>query len=274
MIWFPFFPGDYMRDTANLTLVEHGAYRVMLDHYYATGGPLPGKIESLIRICRAFDENEQNAVKLVADVFFPVDGDGMRHNKRADKVIAEQTEKQKDNTAKAKRAASARWAPSNAQAMPQAIFDTEEFRQAWKDWQQHRLEIEKPLKPAMSKAQMAKFSEWGEARAIGAIRHTIAMGWQGLREPETTGLEVSESEIAERAKRAGRTAQCDGCRHCKDGWVTWLTPLENRESVPCTCAAGQWLLSNVYPFTKYSASQIEKLKRRSAQAVSNERSEE
>ena len=54
---------------------------------------------------------------------------------------------------------------------------------------------------------MAKFAEWGEARAIGAIRHTIAMGWQGLREPETTGLEVSESEIAERAKHAGRTVE-------------------------------------------------------------------
>ena len=70
------------------------------------------------------------------------------------------------------------------------------------------------------------------------------------------------------------TAQCDGCRHCKRGWVNWITPLENRESVPCTCAAGQWLLSNACPYTKYSASQIEKLKRRSAQAVSNERSEE
>ena len=84
MNWYPRYPGDYMRDTAHLSLTEHGAYNVLLDHYYATGGPLPDRHEALIRICRAYEDTEKQAVKSVADAFFPVNGDGMRHNRRAD----------------------------------------------------------------------------------------------------------------------------------------------------------------------------------------------
>ena len=33
--------GDYARDTAHLTMVEHGAYTLLLDRYYATESPIP-----------------------------------------------------------------------------------------------------------------------------------------------------------------------------------------------------------------------------------------
>jgi len=87
MNWYPRYYGDYSRDTAHLSLAEHGAYNVLLDHYYATG-PMPDDADVLMRICRAFDEHEKKAVASVADKFFPVNGDGMRHNKRADQEIA------------------------------------------------------------------------------------------------------------------------------------------------------------------------------------------
>ena len=86
MNWYPRYYGDYSRDTAHLTLAEHGAYNVLLDHYYATG-PLPDDIGLLMRICRAFEDHERTAVKSVADKFFPVNGDQLRHNKRADQEI-------------------------------------------------------------------------------------------------------------------------------------------------------------------------------------------
>ena len=35
--WYSFYPGDYGRDTGHLSLIEHGAYRTLMDHYYATG---------------------------------------------------------------------------------------------------------------------------------------------------------------------------------------------------------------------------------------------
>jgi uncharacterized protein YdaU (DUF1376 family) len=87
MNWYPHYYGDYMRDTSHLSLVEHGAYRTLLDHYYATG-PMPDCDVSMMRICRAFDETEKQAVLRIARDYFPVNGDGLRHNKRADQEIA------------------------------------------------------------------------------------------------------------------------------------------------------------------------------------------
>jgi uncharacterized protein YdaU (DUF1376 family) len=84
-------PGDYLRDTGDLSLVEHGAYRVLLDHYYATDGRLKADQVSLFRICRAMTDEEQAAVGKVVRMFFTVDGEGNLHNKKADEIIAENT---------------------------------------------------------------------------------------------------------------------------------------------------------------------------------------
>jgi uncharacterized protein YdaU (DUF1376 family) len=92
-----------MRDTAHLTLAEHGAYSVMLDHYYATGKPLPADVDALIRLCRAYDDTEKKAVATIADAFFAVNGDGLRHNRRADKELercGEVSVKRRDAAAK------------------------------------------------------------------------------------------------------------------------------------------------------------------------------
>lgn len=63
-------------------------------------------------------------------------------------------------------------------------FDSVEFSEAWKNWEKHRAEIRKPLKPTMRNGQFAELKAMGEQRAIAAIKHTIAKGWQGIREPD------------------------------------------------------------------------------------------
>src|SRR6185436_7768871 len=78
-----------MRDTMHLSLAEHGAYSLMLDTYYATERPLPQEYDSLYRICRAMSRAEQEAVRSVAEQFFKVSDDGLRHNNRADEEIAQ-----------------------------------------------------------------------------------------------------------------------------------------------------------------------------------------
>jgi uncharacterized protein YdaU (DUF1376 family) len=88
MNWYPRYYGDYMKQTAHLSLAEHGAYTVLLDHYYGTEKPLAGDLSAAGRICRAFDETEKAAVESICNQFFPVCADGMRHNKRADEEIA------------------------------------------------------------------------------------------------------------------------------------------------------------------------------------------
>ena len=63
-------------------------------------------------------------------------------------------------------------------------LDTDSFRKVWAEWEQHRSEIRKPLKPTQIKKQLKRLDELGLKKAIEALNHTIDMGWQGIREPE------------------------------------------------------------------------------------------
>jgi len=60
------FPGDYARDTKHLSMLQHGAYCLLLDTLYSTGKPLPKDIVILYRICGASTKRERNAVKKCA----------------------------------------------------------------------------------------------------------------------------------------------------------------------------------------------------------------
>ncbi len=63
-------------------------------------------------------------------------------------------------------------------------FSSKEFIEAWARWNQHRQEIRKPLRDAGRTAQFKKLAAIGEARAIAAIDHSIASGWQGIFEAD------------------------------------------------------------------------------------------
>ena len=86
-IWYAFYVGDYVRDTAHLSMLEHGAYRLLLDHYYSSRAALPANALQLHRICRAFDDAERAAIDKVLHEFFILDDAGW-HNDRADQEIA------------------------------------------------------------------------------------------------------------------------------------------------------------------------------------------
>ena len=79
--------GDYLRDTQHLTAIEHGFYTLLLDYYYATEEPFPDDMKRLTRLCRASNLSQKRILAKVLNEFFPVNGDGLRHNKRADEEI-------------------------------------------------------------------------------------------------------------------------------------------------------------------------------------------
>lgn len=77
--------GDYQRDTAHLSIAEHGAYLLMLQHYYATERPLPtGK--ALFRLLRAETKTERDAIESVVSQFWTESAAGLI-NRRADEEI-------------------------------------------------------------------------------------------------------------------------------------------------------------------------------------------
>jgi uncharacterized protein YdaU (DUF1376 family) len=103
MDYYKRYMGDYQRDTGDLSLAQHGAYSVLLDHYYSVRKPLPAAMEKLHRLCRATTKAEQDAVETIANEFFPVSSvDGLRHNWRADEEIEKWEEFAEENRQKGK----------------------------------------------------------------------------------------------------------------------------------------------------------------------------
>ena len=129
MNYFEFYSGDYTRDTADLTLIEHGAFLLLLADYYATETPKPNHNPTLFRIARAMTEEEQGAVIRVADRFFPVNAaDGLRHNTRADAEIAKaraRIDAQRTNGSKGGRPPKAKSNPINNPNETQPITQTQ-----------------------------------------------------------------------------------------------------------------------------------------------------
>ena len=85
MNFFKLYIGDYQRDTAHLSVTEHGAYLLMLQHFYATEKPLPvGKV--LHRMLRAQDKAEREAIDFIAGKFWTATDDGLINERAAQEI--------------------------------------------------------------------------------------------------------------------------------------------------------------------------------------------
>lgn len=63
--------GDYARDAGYLSMLEHGAYTLLMDRYYATEKGIPD--EDKYRIARASSKEEKKAVDSVLKDFFTLE---------------------------------------------------------------------------------------------------------------------------------------------------------------------------------------------------------
>lgn len=121
MIYVRWFPGDYLRDTTHLSLLEDGAYRRLLDLYYTTGRALTADRERLYRQLRITDQAEKDAIERVLAEFF-FEHRGTLHNQRASKELRRSREisDMRANAAKqkAKVAANAKHVQSISSAIP------------------------------------------------------------------------------------------------------------------------------------------------------------
>jgi uncharacterized protein YdaU (DUF1376 family) len=101
MHYYQFNIGDYRRDTAHLSLLEHGIYRQLIDWYYLDEQPIPKETQVVYRRLSARTQEEQNAVDIVLKEFFSVDdGSDVGHvHRRIDRDIAEYNKKCDHNRA-------------------------------------------------------------------------------------------------------------------------------------------------------------------------------
>lgn len=106
LAWYPRYTGDYAKKTKHLTMLEHGAYNLLLDHHYSTAQPLNcvkqcssnaksnGELipdhSRIYRICGAITKDEQQAVDNVLSMFFILTDDGYI-NKKTIETLEKQT---------------------------------------------------------------------------------------------------------------------------------------------------------------------------------------
>jgi uncharacterized protein YdaU (DUF1376 family) len=79
--WFPFYPGDYLRDTSRLTTEQHGAYLLLILDYWVKG-PLPDDDAALAAVTRLSAPTWRKTRPLLV-TFFSV-SDGKWNHKRID----------------------------------------------------------------------------------------------------------------------------------------------------------------------------------------------
>ncbi len=100
---------------------------------------------------------------------------------------ARKKEKEKENSTSSFRRSRARVEDVAISEHSGPEFETDEFKAAWAGWVANRKEIGKPMTERAAKMQLAKLKDIGHDRAISAIEHSIANGWQGIFEPSGRG---------------------------------------------------------------------------------------
>ena len=202
MNFYKRYMGDYSRDTSHLSLTEHGAYTVLLDVAYGTAKPLPADMESLYRICRASSPSEKRAVETVANQFFPINGDGLRHNERADREIQSHQEQAEINRSIANEryrnrstnrntnratVGSTEGSPNHSQNQRKTktkAFSVPDWvpKDAWSSYVEMRNQIKKPMTQRAAELAVQKLDELRAAGmpAKAVLEQSVFNSWQGL----------------------------------------------------------------------------------------------
>ena len=238
--WYPHYPGDYARDTGHLSMVQQGAYRLLLDHYYATEAPLPADFPVLYRLCRAFSREERKAVDFVLSNFFELQPDGY-HNKRADIELAKAHDLHERRSRGGRKTAEKRWRANssatrsatssrvgNPQPQPQPQPPREEKKEelapsalvplgVWLEFVEMRKKLRKPMTQKAAELihkELAKLKSDGHD-PVEVLEQSIRNGWQDvfpLKEKRSNGSSESfaerhvrraAEELSEVRRRAG-----------------------------------------------------------------------
>ena len=102
MYYYNFHIGDFIKDSAHLTLEEEAIYRRLIDLYYTTEQPIPLDINAVSRSIRARGNEEM--IELILNEFFNKTLKGFKQ-----KRIEKELKKYKEKSEKAAKSAKARW---------------------------------------------------------------------------------------------------------------------------------------------------------------------
>jgi uncharacterized protein YdaU (DUF1376 family) len=191
--WMPFYVADYLADTGHLSTLEHGAYLLLIMHYWRRGG-LPDNDAQLARVCHVSEAEWQDIRSTLAALF-----DAEWKHKRIEAELV----RSEARSAAGKAGASARYCDRNATALRSHSHRSASHSHNHKEREEsnsptseletvldtdhagavidHRRRIRKPLTVHAAKLLAGKFAKCADPNA--AADAMIANGWQGF-EPE------------------------------------------------------------------------------------------
>lgn len=105
-IWLPLNVGDYLKDTMHLSRADHGAYLLLIMHYWMRQGPIPDDPEYIRSVTKCDVRTYTKMIRSIAP-FFDI-RDGYWHHRRVDRDIAEAAERKEKQRARTAAATKAR----------------------------------------------------------------------------------------------------------------------------------------------------------------------
>jgi uncharacterized protein YdaU (DUF1376 family) len=106
--WMPIYWGDYTRDTGHLNATMHGAYMMLIKHYWCTGKPLPDDDAQLWRIATCDSLSQWKKIKAIIAAFFLI-ADGLWRHSRIERELANSTAMTEAKAEAGKKGAAKRW---------------------------------------------------------------------------------------------------------------------------------------------------------------------
>ena len=127
-VWMPMFWGDYLKATGHLSTEQHGAYLLLIAHYWTTGKPLCDDLNELANITKLSPTKWKNASRAVRELF--LEKDGLLYHKRIEEELLKAKKTHAVRVKKGQKGAAARWGktdapgngPGNAPGMSQAML--------------------------------------------------------------------------------------------------------------------------------------------------------
>ncbi|QJS27449.1 YdaU family protein [Rhizobium ruizarguesonis] len=251
--WMPLHIADYLADTGHLTATEHGAYLLLIMHYWQNGR-LPENERVIARIAKLTPEQWEESRDMLAMLFGP----GWTH-KRIDAELS----KADDIIEKRRAAAESRYSkgknqPSDANAVhvqskssdtgvPPTTSDLSSLRSD---------QTEKETR------ERDQFSDWFNSWPSAASDNDddAFAAWRELTDADRSEAKARSAAYVEAAKGGGRTAICSAAKYLRKRMWKRLDNLKPPDKPPPK-ANGLAHLQKPQTREEYLAEELEKSER-------------
>ena len=219
--WMPIYWGDYLADTMDFSTAEHGAYLLLIAHYWRTKKPIPNDIRTLQQITKLRNKGSVRTLYRVVTKFQD-DGHTLTH-KRIEEEIRRATHIRSSYAERGKKGAEARWnghssanspailesmagpmlgrCPPQPQPQPHKTTSKKSplpplkidlpdeleragLRPVIESWFSYKKERGETYKKSGMSALLKKLVTWTPEDITAAINDSMANNWAGLFKPK------------------------------------------------------------------------------------------